>query len=280
MSYMDTRQMVQRGLGKRQIGSVPFARRSGTDVSVLPLKNRIGEFLMRSSPIRARRSMPQPLGSTSETTVAVTINASVCADWPARDPIEGISLYESVWNNPLKYVDTDGRIVQYWPSDRNAPPQIPVPLPFPPWQQPGPIPSKTRAYGPSFMIPDWFNHPAEEGKDCCCNPHATLTDFGRSDHTAPFFITMIANIKISGCYKDIAILWTVCWHTDPDYPGVEIEGVIPSCVNSPSCGFFAWGVGYDTTLQLRYLSCENKKWVKHQESLPHGYHRRWWGGWE
>ena len=62
-------------------------RASVSDVADLPLKNRIGEFLVRSTPLRARRSMPQPLDSMSETTVTVTISASVCADWPARDPV-------------------------------------------------------------------------------------------------------------------------------------------------------------------------------------------------
>ncbi len=85
--------MVQLGLSKRQIGSVPFARRSGADVSVRPLKNRIGENLPSFSRLRTARSMPQSLGSTSETTVAVTITASVCADWPARDPIGDHSAY-------------------------------------------------------------------------------------------------------------------------------------------------------------------------------------------
>ena len=106
--------MIQLGLGKRQIGSVPFVRRSGTDVSVRPLKNRIGEFLIRSSPLRARCSMPQPLGSMSETTVAVTINASVCADWPARDPIGergGINIYSFVRNKTLRFVDAIGLVL-------------------------------------------------------------------------------------------------------------------------------------------------------------------------
>ena len=136
MSYMDNRQMIQLGLGKRQIGSVPCVRRSGTDVSVRPLKNRIGEFLIRSSPLRARCSMPQPLGSMSETTVAVTINASVCADWPARDPIHELgfrtqnlrralsrdyNLYGFVRNDPLSKYDTLGLVTMWdWWFDKSC----------------------------------------------------------------------------------------------------------------------------------------------------------------
>ena len=105
--------MFQRGLGKRQIGFVPFARRSGRYASASPVKNRIGEFPTRTSPFRARRSMPQPLGSMSETTVAVTINALVCADWPARDPIGergGVNLCLMSWNDPISELDALGRV--------------------------------------------------------------------------------------------------------------------------------------------------------------------------
>ena len=88
-----------------------LAYRSGTDVSVRPLKNRIGENLPSFSRLRTARYGPQPLGSTSETTVTVTINASVCADWPARDPMEewsGLNLYGFVYNTPPNAVDSIG----------------------------------------------------------------------------------------------------------------------------------------------------------------------------
>lgn len=65
----------------------------------------------RFAPDRARRSAPQPLETTSETTVTVTITVSGLPFWPSRDPIEeqgGVNLYGFVFNNPLFYIDPDG----------------------------------------------------------------------------------------------------------------------------------------------------------------------------
>ena len=85
--------------------------RSDREIVDRQLKNLIGKFQTRSSPLRARCSMPQPLGSTSETTVTVTISASVCADWPARDPIwerGELGLYVWVHNSGMNGTDALG----------------------------------------------------------------------------------------------------------------------------------------------------------------------------
>ena len=87
--------------------------RSDREIVDRQLKNLIGKFQTRSSPLRARCSMPQPLGSMSETTVAVTIHALVCADWPARDPIGergGVNLCLMSWNDPISELDALGRV--------------------------------------------------------------------------------------------------------------------------------------------------------------------------
>ena len=93
------------------------SRRSDREIVDRQLKNLIGKFQTRSSPLRARCSMPQPLGSTSETTVTVTISASVCADWPARDPAgekRSLSRYRFVNNAPFEWFDSDGLFARKW----------------------------------------------------------------------------------------------------------------------------------------------------------------------
>ena len=70
--------MVQRELCKRQIYSGRFARLSGTVGTVRSLKYHVAKHRRSSSQI-AGRAVSKSLGSMSETTVAVTINASVCA---------------------------------------------------------------------------------------------------------------------------------------------------------------------------------------------------------
>ena len=129
-----------------------------------------------------------------------------------------------------------------------------------------------------YPIPDWFRNPADEGKPCCCKPAAQLSGFGRSDSTPLWspYITMNVKFTLSGCFKDMTILWWTCWR--PDGTG----GVIPACVNSPTCRYFGGATSlmgpYITQVRLRYLSCENNKWVKHEERAGRTYF--WgWRGW-
>ena len=184
--------------------------------------------------------------------------------WVNRDPIAeagGVNLHAMVRNRPVDQSDPFGLTND--PGDWGWP-SVPA------------VPGIKGAYGIEYPIPDWFNNPPDEGKPCCCSPPAELTDFGRSDSPGFFFITMNAHFKISGCYKDVALLWWTCWRPN------GTAGVIPDCVNSLSCTFFAGTSGlmgpYITFAKLRYLSCENSKWVKHQANDGHTYF--WgWGGW-
>lgn len=196
--------------------------------------------------------------------------------WISRDPIgDKANLYSGLLNNPVKYIDADGRDESYWPPGRNLPPTTP-PFPYPPWTPPGPVPGTDKPGGIYYPIPDWFTNPSDEGKPCCCTPPASLQNFGRSDNPGWLYIRMNVNYKISGCFKDMAFLWWTCWRPD------GTAGVIPSCINSPSCTFFAGASSlmgpYITQVRLRYLSCENNIWVKHEESAAHTFS---WGlgGW-
>jgi len=199
--------------------------------------------------------------------------------WVSPDPQGNKSnLYQGLLNNPIKYVDADGRDESFWPSGFNEPPNIPVPLPYPPWESPGPVPSEPGAYGPYYPEPDWFRNPADEGKPCCCKPPAELSAFGRSDTPGITHITMSVHFQLSGCFKDMALLWWTCWR--PDGAGGEVGGVIPSCMNNPTCTFLAHVGPYITVVKLRYLSCENNIWVKHEAREDRTFHRTWWGGWK
>ena len=80
------------------------------EVEDLPLKNRVGGF-RRSSPLRAGRSMPQPLETVSETTVTVTITVSGMSFWLSRDPIGergGLHLYAVCANDIINFFDPFG----------------------------------------------------------------------------------------------------------------------------------------------------------------------------
>jgi hypothetical protein len=221
--------------------------------------------------------------------LAVLLSASVIPDthamrwyspstgrWLSRDPIgDRPNLYAGLLNNPVEYVDADGREESYWPPGHNSPPKTP-PFPYPPSTPPGPVPGSNTPSGTFYPIPSWFNSPPDEGKPCCCYPAASLRGFGRADNPGRFYIQMNVNYTISGCFKDMAIIWWTCWRPD------GTAGVIPSCVGSPSCTFFAGTsslIGpYITQVRLRYLSCENNVWVKHEQSAGHTFF--WgWSGW-
>ena len=57
--------------------------------------------------------------------------------WASRDPVSPkCNLYTGLLNNPVKYVDGDGRDESYWPPGQNDPPsKVPWPIPTP-----GPVP--------------------------------------------------------------------------------------------------------------------------------------------
>ena len=80
----------------------------------LPSRNRVRNF-STASRFRTRQFPSQPLETTSETSVTLTITVSGLPFWPSRDPIDeggGLNLYQFVGNNGVGYVDVLGRIPQ------------------------------------------------------------------------------------------------------------------------------------------------------------------------
>lgn len=182
--------------------------------------------------------------------------------WLSRDPMEekgGPNLYGFVRNDPENLFDSLGLID---------------------WGKPGAIPGTPTVNGMYYPIPAWFYHPADEGKPCCCKPPGTHS-WSRADSTGFLSITMGLDLKINGCYKDLTLLWTVCWHPVSTLSGTETAGVILGCVNQTSCTFsvIPWGGPYITNAWLRYLACENGKWVKHEDNLGRTFFHTWYGGW-
>jgi len=73
---------------------------------------------------------------------------------------------------------------------------------------------------------------------------------------------MKVDLNITGCYKDLALIWDTCWRYDDAPWGSESSGAIPGAVNSTSAVFEAYGQVYLTHANIRYLSCESGKWTK------------------
>ena len=75
-----------------------------------PSENRVWDF-QNTSRFRARRFSSQPLETTSETTVTLTIIVSGLPLWPSRDPIGeigGFNLYGAFDNSPIDTADMLG----------------------------------------------------------------------------------------------------------------------------------------------------------------------------
>ena len=183
------------------------------------------------------------------------------------------NIYAFVRNNPLTYID---RLGLQCASCASA--QLPS-------SQSCPIPSSSGNTAPSQSIssstisnpagyndfPSWFNNPADEGKPCCCKPPASLLAFQRNQQISRFTINMGIFVFLSGCYKDYANVWWTCWRPD------GTAGIMPQCNNSSSCQLNVAGVTFPyignlstgphiTKAYIRYLSCENGRWVKNIQS--------------
>jgi RHS repeat-associated protein len=198
--------------------------------------------------------------------------------WLNRDPLEeagGLDLDGFLANSPLGRIDPDGR---WWPDGPygvGGPPIPSRPRPEPPynWETPGSIPSQPGAYGPFYPPPNWFDHPVDEGKPCCCKPPATLKA-KRADLAETFRIQMKLDLELTGCYKDLVILWRTCWRYLDNGPfGTQESGVITDYINQTSATFTTYGNAYVTTAKIRYLSCENGKWAKKVTQVGRGYSR-------
>jgi RHS repeat-associated protein len=191
--------------------------------------------------------------------------------WLSRDPIGelgGYNLYGFVGNSPLNKVDRLGLRDDPGPTTPPCTPGCPIcsPPPDPPKGKPG-----------YHDIPYWFEHPVDEGKPCCCEPPGKLKKFERTDDPPTRTkLSFKIDVQLEGCYKDLAIVWWTCWR--PDGSG----GYMPGFNNQTSASLDVYGITipgvgdlstgpHITQAYIRYLSCENGKWVKHKESKGRTY---------
>ena len=147
------------------------------------------------------------------------------------------------------------------------------------WGSPGPITSTLGAYGPYYNPnPSWFANPADVGKPCCCTEGPTKVTVTRTDTVGLLQIVMKLDLNITGCYKDLDIIWDTCWRHDDTPWGSESAGAIPGAVNSTSALFEAYGQPYLTHANIRYLSCNNGHWTKKAIKVGRTYTRSFPGG--
>ena len=142
------------------------------------------------------------------------------------------------------------------------------------WGTPGPIPPpEPGPYGPFYNpMPDWFAHLPDEGKPCCCSPPAKIT-VKRTDTVGLLQIGMQIDLQITGCYKDLFVIWDTCWRKmDPPWKGEE-SGALWKDLNSTSSVFPAYGTVYRTKAHVRLLSCEDGKWKVRGAKAGRGYTR-------
>jgi RHS repeat-associated protein len=129
------------------------------------------------------------------------------------------------------------------------------------WGTPGDIPSQPGAYGPFYdPHPYWFDHPADKGKPCCCERPVKFI-VSRTDDVGLLQIVMRIDLNITGCYKDLIVIWDTCWRYDDAPGGSQSSGAIPGSVNSTSALFEAYGDVYITHANIRFLACEKGAWA-------------------
>jgi hypothetical protein len=120
-------------------------------------------------------------------------------------------------------------------------------------------------------------HPADEGKPCCCKDGPAKITVKRTDdytdYANRFVINMRIDLQITGCYKDLFVIWDTCWRYDAYYNGTESAGAMWNYLNSTSAEFMAWGTRYRTKAHIRLLSCEGGKWKVRGAKAGRGYVR-------
>ena len=195
--------------------------------------------------------------------------------WLSRDPVEetgGANLYGFARNDLVNGADFLG-------LQECCGPKVPVGPDDPPrWCEPGPPkPPKPGDPDQQYPPPPWFLHPPDEGKPCCCTPPAKLVTFKRNDPPPTLVgktsnggqqwtIHLSVDIKLEGCYKDLAVIWFTCLRARGD------SGYFPDCYNTFTCDYTSYTKGtvggpYTTHARIRYLSCEGGKWVKRPAGL-------------
>ena len=167
----------------------------------------------------------------------------------------GLNLYAFCANSPVTKIDRLG-------LDYN-------------WGTPGPIPpAEPGAYGPFYNPePSWFMHPADEGKPCCCKDGPAKITVKRTDNAGLLQIVMKIDLQITGCYKDLFVIWDTCWRFDDAPWGPQSAGALWGDLNSTSSLFEAYGTVYRTKAHVRLLSCEDGKWKVRGAKAGRGYSR-------
>jgi RHS repeat-associated protein len=167
----------------------------------------------------------------------------------------GLNAYSFVGNEPLTKIDRLGLSSSFS------------------WGTPGGFTGTWGAYGPFYNPePPWFMHPADEGKPCCCSPPAKIKVI-RTDTVGVLQIVMSIDLQITGCYKDLFVIWDTCWRS-PDAPWDTSEsGALWQDVNSPTAVLEAYGTMYRTKAHVRLLSCEDGKWKVRGAKAGRGYIR-------
>ncbi|MDD2774300.1 MAG: RHS repeat-associated core domain-containing protein, partial [Elusimicrobiales bacterium] len=208
--------------------------------------------------------------------------------WTSREPLEeagSLNLYAFCRNDPILYIDVLGRESATWPpANRPDDPRLPPP----PSKD---LPSKKDTTGATlFLPPNWFLHPADEGKPCSAgkvgpgtatikriDPPATKAGDvkGAEGSTlVQWTLHFEADIQMKGCWKDLAVLWGTCLRSD------NTALYIPECINKTACNMRTYtgtqsgvplGGPYMTRVVVRWLSCENNKWTVKQQPVPRNY---------
>ena len=182
--------------------------------------------------------------------------------WLSRDPIgeaEGVGFYTFLRNDPYDSYDPLG-------LEEDPPPKI--------------INGGIEIY--YRLDQKWFEHPADEGKPCCCDPPAKLLKFVRTDSRPTVgandgTLHFKAEYKLEGCFKDVSFTWATCTHPSDGTGYLWESGRIPKCDRADSCDLtLPKGESPQVSIaHIRYLSCENGKWVVRKAKAGRTY---FWNG--
>lgn len=86
-------------------------------------------------------------------------------------------------------------------------------------------------------------------------------------------IVMRIDLQVTGCYKDLFVIWDTGWRKmDPPWKSEE-SGALWKDLNSTSSVFPAYGTVYRTKAHLRLLSCEDGKWKVRGAKAGRGHTR-------
>ncbi|MEZ5328779.1 MAG: hypothetical protein R3F19_27350 [Verrucomicrobiales bacterium] len=226
-----------------------------------------------------------------------TIDVTVSC-WLSRDPIGergGLNLYGFVGNDGVNSVDVLGRAVfsdgsgiiasrrpqlsdpvqssdpRRWENGRN--PLVVI------GEQPG-FDFEIVDGAKKYLIDKEFDNFPDEGKSCNAGDKGPgkVVKFERNDQKTDSilsFIRMGLDLKLEGCFKDVKIRWWTCHRR----LGKE-AGYLRECNDKNQCdignvfhiGNWKNSGPHITYTYVRYLSCEDGKWVRKELTTGITYH--------